>query len=257
MSARAVALTFIAVGWSTVCAATAAPTLSLGGIAIGSSVADAEKRLGFPNVAQTTDFGTFWQWADHDGLDREVYTDDHLIVESVVIAPAKAGSTAQPSEAPMLGLDVAAAESAASTAGAGPLVTKPKRPNDLVWPLGAGYLAAETDGSTVRRVRALDEDTARRWGYAGAALATPPHTAVAIVHEVVVHPLPSGRGSDFILVTVDPAGKVTDAQVVVGSGDSEVDAWSIRCARFSQFKAATCAGAPCAGTYLFSGGIED
>lgn len=257
MSARHAGIPILACAWLVLCAAAAEPGLSLGGIAIGTSIADAVKTLGFPDVAESTDYGSFWQWSDRDGLDREVNTDDRLIVESVVISRAGPVSTAQPPEAPMLGLDAAGAAAVALKEGAGPLVTEPSRPRDLVWPLGGGYLAAETDGKTVLNARALDVTFARRYRYAGQPLEAPKRTAVSMVHEAVVHPLPSGRGDDLILVKVDAGGSVTDATIAVSSGDSEVDWWSLKCARTSTFKPATCEGVPCAGTYLFSGGIED
>ena len=236
------------------CAATsvqAPPTLA--GIAIGSSVLEAEKRFGFPQIAQTTDFGSFWQWSDRDGLDREVYASDDLIVQSVLVAPAHIGSTAQPSEAPLLGIEVSKA--AAAAAGAGPTVLKPSIPGTIVWPFGSGYLAAESDGKVVIRLRALDPTAAQRWGYAGQPLTTSSHTAAAMVKEVISHPLPDGYGQDLILVSLDANGHVTEAKVIVPSGQSDVDAFAIRCARLSSFKPATCAGVPCAGTYIYSGGI--
>lgn len=257
MKAPHIGIAIVSLSWLALCAATAAPGLSLGGIAIGSSIVDTVKRFGFPDVADTTDYGSFWQWSDRDGLDREVNTDDELIVESVVISEARPGATSQPSEAPMLGLDIAGAASLASKLGAGPLVTTPRHAHREVWPFGGGYIAAETDGTTVLNVRALDVTFARRYGYAGQPLVVAPHTPVSESHEAIVHPLPSGRGSDFILVTVDASGKVTDAKIAISSGDSEVDWWSLKCARFSTFRPATCAGVPCPGTYLFSGGIED
>lgn len=235
--------------------ATAAPALVFGGIAIGSSVLDAEKRLGFPDIAQTTEYGSYWQWPDRDGLDREVFTDDELTVVSVLVAPARGGSTAQPSEAPMLGIDAARAAAAAAAAGAGPTVLKPSTPGVIVWPFGSGYLAAETDGTKVVRLRALDATTARRWRYAGDPLATPSHTAAGMVREVLAHPLPDGVGLDLILVSLDATGKVTDAKVIVPSGQSEVDRFALACARLSTFRPATCAGVPCAGTFIYSGGI--
>lgn len=267
--------------WLALCAATAAPTpegaprptvspgvvispspmvtpaLMLGGVTVGASVVEAAKRFGYPGVAQTTDRGTYWQWSDRDGLDREVYTDDALTVVSVVVARARPSSTAQPPEAPMLGLDAAGAAAAAAAAGAGALVTRPRRPQDFVWPLDGGFVAAETDGKAVVRVRALSVDFARRWGYAGDPLAVAPHTGASLVHEAVAHPLPAGRGDDLVLVMLDASGRVTDAKVVYGSGDSEVDWWTLKCVRSSTFKPATCSGVPCAGTFLFAGGIED
>jgi len=177
MIARRFGIAILFGAWLALCAATSATSPTLAGVAVGSSVLDVEKRLGFPDVAQTTDYGSFWQWSDRDGLDREVYTDDDLFVESVLVAPARIGSTAQPSEAPMLGIDVSKAASAAASAGAGPTILKPSTAGIIVWPLGSGYLAAEIDGKTVVRLRALDATTAQRWRYAGDPLATPSHTA--------------------------------------------------------------------------------
>ncbi|HEY7994262.1 MAG TPA: energy transducer TonB [Candidatus Eremiobacteraceae bacterium] len=256
MMDRRIGIAIVFVAWLALCAAAAATPPTLAGVTVGSSVLDAEKRLGLPDIAQTTDYGSFWQWSDRDGLDREVYTDDALIVQSILVAPARAGSTAQPSEAPMLGVDVSKAAAAAASAGAGPTILKPSTPGVIVWSLGTGYLAAETDGKVVVRLRALDATTAQRWRYAGDPLATPSHTAAIMVKEVISHPLPDGEGQDLILVDVDAAGKAVDAKVIVPSGQTAVDRFALDCVRLSTFKPATCAGVPCAGTYIYSGGIS-
>jgi len=252
---RRTGIAIVIAAWLAMCAAASATPPTLAGVAVGSSVLDAEKRFGFPDVAETTDYGSFWQWSDRDGLDREVYTDDDLIVESILVAPARGGSTAQPSEAPMLGIDISKAAAAAASAGAGPTILKRSSPGLIVWPLGSGYLAAETDGKVVLRLRVLDATSARRWRYAGDPLATPPHTAATMVKEVIAQSVPDGVGEDLILVNIDATGKVTGANVLVPSGQSAVDRFALECVRLSRFKPATCAGVPCAGTYLYSGGI--
>ena len=117
MMTRQRGIAIVVGSWLALCAATSvAEPPTLAGIAIGSSVLEAEKRFGLPQVAQTTDSGSFWQWSERDGLDREVYTGDDLIVQSVLVAPARVGSTAQPSEAPMLGLDASSAAAVAASA---------------------------------------------------------------------------------------------------------------------------------------------
>ncbi|HYK52176.1 MAG TPA: energy transducer TonB [Candidatus Eremiobacteraceae bacterium] len=252
--------------WLAMCAATPAPTptntqipaITLDGIAVGSPVLDASRRLGFPDGgAFSTNAGSIWRWTNRDGLDIEIYTDDQLVIQSITVTREKADSKAEPSEIPLLGLDASAAASAALAAGAGPLVTTPKRPNAYVWPLRGGYLDAETDGQKVVRLRALDPTFARRWRYAGEPLAVVPvYTAPDIVMNTIAHPLPAGQGSDLILVSLDASGKVVDAKVIVGSGDSDVDNWSLRCVRVTIFKPATCAGVPCPGNYIYSGGLQ-
>jgi len=259
-------ITAVVIGvWVALCAASPAPSptsspipaITLDGIAVGSYVPDAAKRLGFPDGgAFTTNAGSIWRWTARSGLDVEIYADDQLVTQSITVSPEKADSKAEPSELPLLGLDPSAAATAALAAGAGPLVTSPKRPNAYVWPLRGGYLDAETDGSIVVRLRALDATFARRWRYAGEPLAVPAYTAPDIVKNTIAHPLPEGQGSDLILVSLDASGKVVDAKVIVGSGDSAVDNWSVRCARVTIFKPATCAGVPCAGSYIYSGGIQ-
>ena len=241
--------------WLLACAAASAPQLSLGGIAIGSSVLDAVKRLGMPDNVQTNDIGQFWQWADRGGLDREVYTDDDLDVESVLIAPARAGSTSQPSEAPVLGMTVDNAKAMLSTAGAGPLVTKPAAKDTLVWPLDGGYLVAETDGTAVLRLRAVDVDVARRFGYAGDPLVVPPHTAPVLVRQLLPSWQPPGQGTVIVRVTIDATGKPVDERVIVPSGDSDVDRFELDSMKISLFRPATCAGVPCAGVYIDIGGL--
>ena len=155
----------------------------------------------------------------------------------------------------MLGADAKGASAIAAAAGAGPIVTQPRSQYALVWPLRGGYLVGETDGDVVDRVRILDSMYAQRWGYITRSSSFPPHTAASMVREVIKHPLPQGWGEDIVRVWIDARGNVTDAKVIVSSGQTEVDMWSLDCVRLSKFKPATCAGAPCAGTYIYSGGI--
>jgi len=213
------------------------------------------KRLGLPDNVQTNDLGQFWQWADRDGLDREVYTDDDLDVESVLVAPARAGSTSQPSEAPVLGVAIDRAKATISATGAGPLVAKPVVKNALVWPLDAGYLVAETDGVAVLRLRAVDVDVARRFGYAGDPLIAPPHTAPVLVRQLLPPWQPPGQGTVIVRVAIDATGKPVDEKVIVPSGDSDVDWFELDSMKISLFRPATCAGVPCAGVYLDIGGL--
>jgi TonB family protein len=225
------------------------PVLALGGISLGASIVDDVKKLGMPDVVQTRDDGQFWQWLDRDGLDREVLTDDELIVKSVVVARASATSTSQPPEMPVLGMEPSKAAGAIAALGGVPSSFA------NVWGLGGGYVVTDTVQSSVVRVRAMDVMTARSSGYAGDPLVLPEHKAPVLEKDIIPYFLPASSGTAIILVDVDAAGRVSDARVVVSSGYGNVDEFAIDEMRGSKFRAASCAGSPCAGVFLNIGGL--
>jgi TonB family protein len=227
--------------------ATHAP-LSLGGIAIGASVLDAVKKFGLPVVVQTTDDGHFWQWAEAGGLDREVLTNDDLTVESVLVAPANATSTAQPAELPVLGEQIGKAKTDIATSDAVPSDDSGPTWNTFRW--NGGVLVVETDGSTVVRLRALDSRTAALRGYLGTRPTVATHRAPVLVKQYEPAYVPAVNGTVIVRVEVDSNGKVTDARVIVPSGDKAIDRFEVASMRQSTFAPATCAGVPCPGVYI-------
>ena len=229
--------------------------MTLGGVAVGSSILGAVKWLGVPDLVQTEDDGHFWQWSRAGGFDREVVTDDDLVVRSVLVARAgpAAPSSPAPVDAPLLGLDADAAARAAAALGATGMHRFDAQ--TLVWELRGSVLIGEFDGERVVRLRACDMLTARSRGYFGAPLALPVHRAPALLRQYTPHLIPSGVGTVVLRVTVDAQGKVSDARVVVPSGDREVDAFEIQSMRGSTFSPASCAGQPCAGVYIDIGGV--
>lgn len=222
--------------------------LSLGGVVIGSSVLDVVKKLGTPITVQTTDDGHFWQWAEAGGLDREILTNDDLIIESVLVAPAKATSTAQPSELPVLGEPIDTASNVIAASGA--ISAKHSGPTWSSWRYNGGVLVVETDASTVARLRALDERTAALRGYLGAKPVVAAHRAPVLVKAYMPTYVPPASGTVIVRVDVGADGMVTDARVIVPSGDREIDRFEVASMRESTFTPASCAGVPCAGVYI-------
>lgn len=242
--------------------------LSLGGIAVGSSILDAAKVLGMPDVVQTTDDGHVWQWSDAGGLDREVLTDDDLVVESVLVAPCKVTSAAQPAEFPVLGLSARDAErtidaiAASSSPGSSAVdtIASPEavnaHPSTHVWRFAGGVLVTELNQERVVRIRALDVRTARIRGYVWPALHAPAHRAPVLAKRFMPQTLPPGAGTVIVRVDLDANGSVTRTRVVQGSGDAAIDDFEVDSMRRSSFLPASCDGVPCAGVYLDIGGIS-
>jgi len=244
----------ILLGAALVVGADADGTLRLGGIGIGTSILDVVKMLGPPDVVQTTDYGHFWQWAQARGLDREILTDDDLVVKSILVAPAQPASTAQPPELPVLGDPIDEATRSATASGA----VSVHRGGDTwsVWRWNGGVLVLEMKSSLVVRLRAFDEATATSRGYFGPVAAAPEHHAPILEKQYVPAFVPDGSGNVIVRVEVDARGKATNARVVVSSGDREIDRFEIDSMSNSTFAPASCAGVPCAGVYLDDGGVS-
>jgi hypothetical protein len=231
--------------------ASSAPELSLGGVHVGASILDTVKELGTPDVVQTRDDGHLWQWSEKDGLDREVMTDDDLVVESVLVTRAHPMSTAQPPEAPVLGEESASAADAISAAGARPSApASPMSASYGVWLVGPGVLVTEAENGKVARLRAFDIQQARRHGFGGTALVLPAHTAPVLERQYIPEMVPRGNGTTVVRVEIDADGKATNAHVIVPSGDSAIDRFEVDSMMRSTFRPATCSGVPCAGVYL-------
>lgn len=233
--------------------AAAATTLSLGGVTVGASVLDVVKKFGTPNLVQTTDDGHIWQWRDAGGLDREVLTDDDLVVKSVLVARPDAVSTAQPSEAPLLGKTLDDAGTTLAQAGSTPAYTGAATWRSWHW-LG-GVVVAETASGLVARICALDNATALAGGYLTKQYVPSSYHAPVLIRESVPPTLPPGAGTVIVRVEIDAAGKVTRARVIVTSRDPAVDQFEVDSITHSTFQPATCGGTPCAGVYLDIGGL--
>ena len=227
-----------------------AHALGLGGVALGTSIVDEFKAFGMPDVVQTRDDGQLFQWSDKGGIDREVVTDDALVVRSVLVARPDAASTAQPPEAPVLGMDSAKAAVAITALGG------VRAAYDNVWRLGDGYVVLESERSTVVRVRAVDIATARRQGYAGDPPVSPDHKAPVLVKAFIPYFWPNGTGTVIVVVDVDAHGGVADTRVLLSSGNGSVDEFEVQSMRRSTFSPASCSGTPCAGVYLDIGGMS-
>jgi TonB family protein len=228
--------------------------LSLGGIAIGGSVLDAEKKFGMPGVVQTEDWGHEWQWPDAGGLDREVLTDDNMVVQRVLVAPRPSTArespapVAQPPEAPVLGLDGDAAAKVMEKSG-GERV-EGRYPGTLAWRVPGGFLVAALTDGKVARITAFDETTAHRLGFIAPAAEIAPHRAPHVLRDFTPSYVPSGSGTVIVRVALDAAGSVKEAKIVVPSGSRLIDEAELEHARRSQYEAATCDGVPCASVYM-------
>jgi TonB family protein len=240
--------------------ATAAPQLSLGGVVVGASVLDAVKRYGAPDIVRTTDLGHEWQWLDTGGLDREVLTDDDMVVRQVLIAePAPiAGEspapTVQPAEFHALAVSVDEAANVFAAAG-GTAIAEPD-PAIRAWSFSGGVLVAELDNGVTGRLTALDDIMARRLGY----LQPPPDIRPSVYHAPVltrdfVVPYPRAplgdnvEGVAVVRTTIDPMGAPKDVRIVVTSGNADLDAAAVEAVRKSAFRPARCDNAPCPGVF--------
>jgi TonB family protein len=242
-----------------------APPLTLGGIAIGASVLDAVKRFGAPDVLRTTDLGHEWQWLDTGGLDREVLTDDDLVVREVLVAePAPiAGESpppaVQPAEFQALAVSVDDATNVFGAAG-GIALAEPE-PAIRAWSFSGGVVVAEVEDGITGRLTAFDDIMARRLGY----LQPPPDIIPSIYHAPVVtrdfnvpYPITPWRdgieGRAVVRATIDPSGAPKDVRIVVTSGNADLDAAAIEAVRKSSYRGARCDDVPCPGVYY---GLQD
>jgi len=227
-----------------------ASALSLGGVVIGGSILDDVKHFGIPTNLQSVSRGHEWDWSDWGGLDREVLTDDNLVIRSVLVAPAptKHAQEVQPPEAPILGMNSDAAKDVIAQS-AGATAVEGLLPDTIVWQLDGGVLVAELDGGVVTRIRALDEQTAHVFGYVAPSVSPPPYRAPSILHDVVPPP-PQGSGTVILRVAIDATGHATDAKVVVSSGNAGIDAAELLRMRKATFQPALCGANPCAGVYM-------
>jgi TonB family protein len=235
--------------------------LSLSGVTIGATVLDAVKAFGAPDVIRTTDLGHEWQWVETGGLDREVLTDDDMIVRQVLIAqlaPIPGESpppVVQPVEFRALAVSVDDAAGAVEAAG-GTAIIEPD-PSIRAWSFPGGVLVAELDGDIVGRLTALDDRMARLLGY----LQPPPERQPAIYRAPVLtrdfnvsYPTAAMRagieGRAVVRVLVDPKGTPKDVRIVVTSGNADIDAAALESARKSAFRPARCDDARCAGVFF-------
>jgi TonB family protein len=235
--------------------------LSLGGVTIGATVLDAVKAFGAPDVIRTTDLGHEWQWVETGGLDREVLTDDDMVVRQVLIArPAPiAGESpppvVQPAEFHALAVSVDDAAVAVEAAG-GTAIVEPD-PSIRAWSFPGGVLVAELDGDIVGRLTTLDDRMARLLGY----LQPPPERQPAIYRAPVLtrdfnasYPTAALRagieGRAVVRVLVDPNGTPKDVRIVVSSRNADIDAAALESARKSAFRPARCDDAACAGVFF-------
>jgi TonB family protein len=238
------------------------PVLTLGGVNIGQSILEVVRWIGPPDVVRTTDVGHEWQWVDEGGLDREILTDDDMIVRQVLVAePAslpgsKPPPIVQPAEFAALGVTATDAGVAVAKAG-GESIAEPD-PTIRAWALSGGVVVAELESGRVGQLLALDDLSARHLGYLtpppGAALPLVRRAPVMIKEFVTPYPDSAARtgmeGTVVVRVVVGPDGGVERADVVVSAHNDEIDAASVQSAKKSTYRPAQCDGTPCRGVYF-------
>jgi TonB family protein len=237
-----------------------ATKLSLGGVTIGASVLDAVKRFGAPDILRTTDLGHEWQWVDTGGLDREILTDDDMVVREVLVArpapiPGELSAPAvQPPEFHALAVAVDEAANAFATVGGIP-IAEPD-PAVRAWSFAGGVVVADLDNGLTGRLMALDDIMARRLGY----LQPPPDIRPSIYRApvetrdfTVPYPTEPWRegieGRAVVRATIDTTGAPKDVRIVVTSGNADLDAAALESVRKSAFRSARCDDLPCPGVY--------
>jgi TonB family protein len=237
-----------------------AASLALGGVVVGSPIQLAVRAFGIPDIVQTTADGHLWQWTSTGGLDREVFTDDDMDVVRILVAvsvPAASPTSSPltlPDELPVLGRNAADAADAAETAGAVPLPDASS--SERAWLFTGGVLVERYADSKTISVTAMDPDQARSAGYLWPRPRVPDYEPPALVKQFITDVLPRGEGTTIVRVLIDAAGHVADTRVIVPSGQSAVDDWTIDCIRRSIFSPATCGGVPCPGVYVDVGGLS-
>jgi TonB family protein len=237
-----------------------AAQLSLGKVILGSSVLDAVKLFGAPDVLRTTDLGHEWQWLDTGGLDREILTDDDMVVREVLVArPAPiAGESPAPAVQPaeFHALAVPVDEAAEAFAAAGGISIAEPDPAVRAWSFSGGVVIAELDNGVTGRLTALDDIMARRLGY----LQPPPDIRPSIYHApvlthdfIVPYPTTPWRenieGRAVVRATIDTTGAPKDVRIVVSSGSADLDAAALESVRKSSFRSARCDDTPCPGVF--------
>lgn len=239
-------------------AAALAARLSLGGVTIGEPVLDVVHRLGPPDHVQTGDTGHEWRWYDKNGLDREILTDDALIVREIRVArplpldhtPAK---LVQPREIPVLEQKV---DKAAATAAALGATLVPQRESSVRgWRLDGGVLVGEVGEGRLMRLLALDDEYALRLGYLPGG--TPPeiyHAPRYITVGTVGYPRRAADahigGIVVVRIEIDATGALHDVRVILSSGNADLDNAEIASIRQSTFRPALCDDVPCPGVLL-------
>ena len=231
--------------------------LALGSVALGSSVLDAVKAFGPPDVLATIDAGHEWRWYGARGLDLGVITDDDLVIKEATAArPATSSrrrpALIQPPELPLLEMTAAGASEAMALRAARVL----PQPEDqaLAWGLGDGFAVVDLEKGVVRRVRVMDADAAVRLGYTQGPQ-QPMHRAPVLVNLVSVgFPLRALRaraeGVVVVRVDIDSHGAIKSTRVLVSSGNADIDAAEIESMHKSTFRAARCGDDPCDGVFL-------
>lgn len=240
-----------------VLAASASP-LALGGVNLGEPVESVVARLGAPGLVETTDQGHEWRWFDALGLDVDLLTDDSLAVRQILVArpEALAGKSAplvQPSAYPYLEFAASTAEASMQKSGA----VRVREPGDRAsaWRVGQDYVVLELANGQVQKILALDRDAAAHAGYAGTSQPFGAFHAPRLIQQYAVdYPKRAveERASGVVVVRADVAasGAVTHVQVIVSSGNADIDAAEALSISRSKFRPASCNAQPCAGVYL-------
>jgi TonB family protein len=239
-------------------AAARGDSLALGGMALAQSALDAVKLFGPPDRVATGDSGHEWRWYDAKGLDREILTDDQLVIHEILVArpmPVENASATlvQPADVPLL--EDTPAQAAAFLGAHGATALTQANHAALAWRWQGAVIAADVRAGTIARLRALDDGSARRLGYLPGFAAGHTYRAPRLAKVGSVgfprSAADAGEGGVVIVrVDVDAAGSASRVTVLVGSGHSELDDAEAASMRQSRFTPAYCDGQPCPGALL-------
>lgn len=241
-----------------VAASTAAATsqATLAGVTLGEPVVKTVKLLGPPTLVQTTDDGHEWRWYNAAGLDVDVLTDDSLGVREILVARPEAvggkqSPLVQPKEYPLL--ELSASDAGKKMSGIGRSVAVPDTDKQRVWEVGQDIIVLQLTEQAVRKILALDRQSAGHLGYLGMQPRVS-HRAPRLVRQVAVdYPKRAiaSHAEGVVVVRVDVAssGAVSDVKVVVSSGNDDIDKAEMESMRKSTFAPARCDDQPCAGVF--------
>lgn len=233
-------------------------TGSLAGAALDTPVLNQLRTLGVPSLVQSTDDGQEWRWFNARGIDVDVLTDDQLTVRQILVSrpesiEGKTWPLVQPAELPLLELPLSDVDKALATAGA-QRQPEPERAISA-WHFGNDYVILELEKAKVEKILALDAWAAQHFGYAGTGPLLTAHRAPRLVHQPAVdypHRAIANHAEGVVIIRVDVAstGAVKNTQVLVSSGNTDIDAAELESMRRATFRPARCDGQACDGVFL-------
>lgn len=220
----------------------------LGGVAVGSAIANAVRAIGMPSAVDSTDSGNRFVWTTPNAT-TTAYVDDDGMVRAVEYAPL-AGSVRVDIDGKAKAFPIgaySAAQADAELASFAELATDATRTYRLS---PARELVLAFDAKTQRLVRVAygERGAIGRIGYlpADQMAKVVPYVAPKLRHSA----LASGTGAQATIVkyTIDRGGAVTDVAVLVPSSDAAFDTQARTALAGDRFAPATLGGRAIAAT---------